>query len=36
MSVAGVIAAAKAASVDLGAVVTGVIERLKEDEWTVT
>ena len=36
MSIAGVLAAAKAASVDLAAVVTGVIERLKEDEWIVT
>jgi hypothetical protein len=36
MSVASVLAAAKDASVDLAAVVTGVIERLKEDEWTVT
>jgi hypothetical protein len=36
MSIAGVLAAAKDASVDLTAEVTGVIERLREDEWTVT
>ena len=36
MSVAGVLAAAKAASVDLAPVGTGVNQRLKEDEWTAT
>ena len=35
-SVEEVLAAAKAASVDLATVVTGVIQRLKEDQWTVT
>jgi purine-nucleoside phosphorylase len=35
-SVAEVLLAAKDASVDLATVVTGVIQRLKEDRWTAT